>query len=141
MTPTSSDDYIVLHSRDRLADNGTPAFTERFLSHLDRLSHPGAPRPHAARSGTPAVPLTLAEGLARLAMEYPMLATAVQHCCIQGQTQRAAALTLGIDPTTARRRRRQGIAQLVVWCGLCEQQVKDALGDVDKPLALLPHAG
>jgi len=45
MTPTTCDDYIVLHHRDRLAADGTPALVERFLTLLDRPSRPDTARP------------------------------------------------------------------------------------------------
>ncbi len=132
---TTAPDVLRLHVRDRLAADGTPALSERFLSRLDRCLA-------ATRQAAPAAqPLTLNEGLARLQQECPLLAATVDLCCIRGQTQRAAALTLGVDQTTAGRWRRTGVAQLVVWCGLGEQQVEDALGYVDKRLALLPHVG
>ncbi len=125
----SPDDYIVLHHRDRLAADGAPAMAERFLSRLDRCL--AATREDAAA----AQPLTLIEGLARLHQEYPALATAVDQCCVQGQTLRAAAVDLGIDHCTVHKRRRQAVAQLVVWCDLREQVIEDALGEADKRLA------
>ncbi len=138
MTPMAPDDYIVLHHRDRLADDGTPALVERFLTLLDRASRPAdaSGAQGSGRPGTPAVPLTLAEGLARLGREYPALAAAVDRCCIERQTLRATAADLGIDHCTVHKRRRQGVAQLAIWCGLRERLVEDALGDADKRLPL-----
>jgi len=116
MTVTNPDDYSVLHSRDRLADDGTPALSARFLRYLD--GDPGATRP-----GNPVVPLTLDEARARLAQEYPELAAAVDLCCVEGQTVRGAATVLGIDYTTVHKRRRQGVAQLAIWTGLSVESV------------------
>ncbi len=125
--PAVAGDYIVLHHRERLGADGAPAFTERFLTYLDRPSHPAGPRPHAARPGTPAVPLTLAAGLARLHRDYPALAAAVERCCIEGQTLRAAAAGLGVCHRTVRERMIAGVAQLVVWTEIPEASVMAAL--------------
>jgi len=133
-------DIMRLHVRDRLAADGTPAMAERFLSRLDRcLADVSGGSANPRRPGTPAVPLTLAEGLAQMHQEYPALATAVDRCCVQEQTLRAVAADLGIDHCTVHKRRRQGVAQLAVWCGLREQAVEDALGSVDRRLSRRKH--
>jgi len=120
-------DAMRLHVRDRLAADGTPAMAERFVDYLDRPLHPAAPRLHAVRSGTPAVPLTLDEALGRLTQEYPALAAAVERCCIEGQTLRAAAAGLGVCHRTVRERMIAGVAQLVVWTEIPEPSVLAAL--------------
>jgi len=120
-------DIMRLHAGDLLAADGTPAMAERFVDYLDCPLHPAGPRPHAVRPGTPAVPLTLAEGLALLAREYPALAIAVRQCCVQGQTLRTAAADLGVCHRTVRERKVAGVAQLVIWTEIPESSVVAAL--------------
>ncbi len=136
MTPTSPDDYSALHSRGRLADDGAPALTERFLSYLDGR------RAHVESTPVPAAGLTLNEGRRRLGDEYPDLAACVEHCCVgpARMTTRDAAAALGLSAATVCNRRRQGVAQLVVWTGLREETVVDALGYIDKPVVLRKQA-
>jgi len=128
MTTTSPDDYSTLHSRDRLADDGAPALTERFLSYLD------ARRTRADQTPVPAAALTLDEGRRRLGDEYPDLAACVERCCVgpMRMTTRDAAAALGISAATVCTRKRTGVAQLVVWTGLREETVVAALGYVDR---------
>ena len=117
MSPyTDEEGFTALHSRRRLADDGTPVLLERVVRYLD--GDPGATRP-----GAPVVPLTLDEARARLAQEYPELAAAVDLCCVEGQTVRGAATVLGIDYTTVHKHRRQGVAQLAIWTGLSVESV------------------
>ncbi len=73
-TATHPDDYIVLHSRDRLADDGVPVLTERFLSYLDRR------RARGQRTAAPGSGLTRDEGRLRLGDKYPDLAACVERC-------------------------------------------------------------
>ena len=120
-----AEDFFVLHAHT-LADNGSPGLRDRFVAYLDRQPA-GIPRLHAARPGTPDVPLPLAEGLARLRRECPTLATAVDRCCIEGQTLRAAAVDLGVCHRTVRERKVAGLAQLVVWTAIPEANVVAAL--------------
>jgi len=125
----TASDVLRLHVRDRLADDGTPALSERFLSRLDRPSRPDTACPcvPAPRPGTPTVPLTLAEGLARLHREYPALAAAVDRCCVQGQTLRTAAADLGVCHRTVRERMVAGVAQFVIWTAIPEASIMAAL--------------
>ncbi len=81
--------FTALHSRDRLADDGTPALSSRFVRYLDGDLG-------ATRHGTPPLPLSLDEARARLAQDYPELAAAVDLCCVQGRTLRAAAGVLHV---------------------------------------------
>ncbi len=121
-------DVMRLHVRDRLADDGAPAMAERFLSRLDRcLADVSGGSTGPRRPGTPAVPLTLAEGLTRLEREYPALAAAVDRCCVQGQTLRGAAADLGVCHRTVRERMVAGVAQLVIWTEIPEANVAAAL--------------
>jgi len=109
---------LRLHTR-RLSLAGTPDLTALFLRSLDRSTPSGSPRP-----GTPAVPLTLDEGRARLVQEYPPLSA-----CIEARgTTRDAAAALGVSPATVCNRRRSGVARLVIWTNLSEQDVADGLG-------------
>ncbi len=115
---------LRLHTQ-RLSPTGTPDLTAPFLHYLDRRTPSGSPRP-----GTPAVPLTLDEGRARLVQEYPLL-----FACIEARgTTREVAAALGVSPATVCNRRRLGVAQLVIWTNLSEQDVADALGYADKAL-------
>ncbi len=136
MTTTSPDDYSALHSRGRLADDGAPALTERFVSYLDGR------RARAERTSVPGDGLTLGDGLTRLGDEYPALAACVERCCVgpARMTTRDAAAALGISPATVCNRRRAGVAQLVIWTGLREETVVDALNYVDKPVVLRKQA-
>ncbi len=118
------DDFLRLHVRDLLAADGTPVMAERFLSRLDHCL--AATR--GTREDAPAAqPLTLDEGLARLAREYPALATAVNRCCVQGLTLRVAAADLGVCHRTVRERMVAGVAQLVIWTEIPETSVMAAL--------------
>jgi len=109
---------LRLHTR-RLSPAGTPDLTAPFLRSLDRLTPSDGPR-----RGTPAVPLTLDEGRARLAQEYSPLSA-----CIETRgPQRDVAAALGVSLGTVCTRRRSGVAQLVIWTNLSEDVVKDALG-------------
>ncbi len=74
-TPTRPDDYIVLHSRDRLANDGVPVLTERFLS-LDRR------RARGQRTAVPGSGLTRDEGRLRLGDKYPDMAACVERCYV-----------------------------------------------------------
>ncbi len=127
MTPTSPDDYSALHSRRRLADDGAPALTERFVSYLDGR------RARAECTAVPGDGLTLGEGRTRLGDEYPDLTACVERCCVgpARMTTRDAAASLGLSAATVCNRRRQGVAQLVVWTGLREETVGEALAYVD----------
>jgi len=60
MSPDTTDEegFTALHSRCRLADDGTPVLLERVVRYLD--GDPGA-----TRLGTPPVPLTLDDALGR----------------------------------------------------------------------------
>ncbi len=128
MTTTSPDDYSTLHSRRRLADDGAPALTERFVSYLDGR------RARAECTAVPGDGLTLGEGRTRLGVEYPDLAACVERCCVgpARMTTRDAAAALGLSAATVCNRRRQGVAQLIIWTGLREETVVDALGYVDR---------
>lgn len=136
-TPLDDEGFTALHSRCRLADDGTPALIERLVRHLD-LRH--ADR---ERAPVPGRGLTLDEGLTRLGDEYPALAACVERCGVGPgrMTTRDAAAALGISPATVCNRRRAGVAQLVVWTGLGEETVVAALGYGDKPLTLRKQAG
>lgn len=112
--------FTALHSRDRLADDGTPALSSRFVRYLDGDLG-------ATRHGTPPLPLSLDEARARLAQDYPELAAAVDLCCVQERTLRAAAGVLHVCHRTVRERKVAGVAQLIIWCGLSEAQVDAAL--------------
>ncbi len=126
-TPLDDEGFTVLHSRYRLADDGTPALIERLVRHLDGR------RADRERVPAPGRGLTLDEGLTRLGDEYPPLAACVERCCVgpARMTTRDAAAALGISPATVCNRRRQGVAQLVVWTGLREETVGEALASVD----------
>ncbi len=123
---STADDCIVLHSRHCLAENGAPAMTERVLSFLNRGSAPSVARPGLG--------LTLDEARDRLAREYPSLSAAVERCCVGSprRTLRAAATELGVRHRTVREWKLKGVAQLVIWCGLHEDDVIEALKEVDK---------
>ncbi len=122
---TDEGGFTVLHSRRR-ADDGAPALTERFVSYLDGR------RARAERTPVPGG-LTLDEGRRRLGDEYPDLAACVEHCCVgpARMTTRDAAAALGLSAATVCNRRRAGVAQLVVWTGLREETVGEALAYVD----------
>ena len=124
---TDEGGFTVLHSRDRLADDGTPALSARFLRYLDGR------RARAERTRVPGSGLTLDEGLRRLGVEYPDLAACVERCCggPARMTTRDAAAALGLSAATVCTRKRAGVAQLVVWTGLREETVVTALGYVD----------
>ncbi len=117
MTRTSPDDYIVLHSQ-RLADDGTPILLDRFVRYLDGA--PGATRP-----GTPPVPLTIDEARVRLAQDYPALAEAVTLCYVDRLTAREAARTLTVTENVVYSRKRTGLAQLAIWCGVPVEYVEN----------------
>ena len=116
MASTNPDDYLVLHSRERLAADGAPALTERFLSHLDR----------SASSTSSAAPPTLTpdEARARLVAEHPKWWECVELCCQKGLTEREAAAWIGVSPALAHRRKARGLERLAAWCG------QDDAGDV-----------
>ncbi len=123
----TADDFLRLHAR-RLAADGAPAMAERFLSRLDRcLADVSGGSTGPRRPGTLAVPLTLAEGLARLHWEYPTLFVCVERCSIEGQTLRTAAAGLGVCHRTVRERMVAGVAQLVIWTEIPEANVAAAL--------------
>lgn len=126
-TPLDDEGFTALHSRYRLADDGTPALIERLVRHLDRR------RANRERTPVPGRGLTLDEGRTRLGVEYPDLAACVERCCVgpARMTTRDAAAALGISAATVCNRRRQGVAQLVVWTGLREETVGEALAYVD----------
>jgi hypothetical protein len=128
--------FTILHSRCRLANDGAPAMTERLLSYLDGR------RARAQRTVVPGDGLTLDEGRRRLGDEYPDLAACVERCCVgpSRMTTREAAAALGNSPATVCNRRRAGVAQLVIWTGLREETVVDALGYVDNPAMLRKQA-
>jgi len=130
MSPHTTDEegFTVLHSRDRLADDGTPALSARFVRYLDGDLG-------ATRHDTPPVPLTLDEARALLAQDYPELAAAVALCGVQGHTARVAAQLLNVTAGQVYTRKRAGIAQLAVWSDVsveyvendCTQLVKRAI--------------
>ncbi len=117
-----ADDFMRLHTpaRGRHSHGAAPALREGFVAWLDRGSSP-------ARPGTPAVPLTPDEGLARLHQDHPSLAEAVELCCIEGHTLRVATAMVGVCHRTVRERKIAGVAQLVVWSGLPEARVNVTL--------------
>jgi len=117
MTTTSPDDYTVLHSQ-RIADDGAPALSSRFVRYLD--GDPGA-----TRLGTPAVPLSLDEARSRLAQEYPELAAGVSLCCVEGHTARVAARLLHVTASQVYTRKRAGLAQLAVWSDVSVEYVEN----------------
>ncbi len=117
MITTSPDDYTVLHSQ-RLADDGAPALSARFVRYLD--GDPGA-----TRLGTPPVPLTLDQARARLAQEYPELAAAVSLCCVEGHTARVAVQLLNGTAGQVYTRKRAGLAQLAVWSDVSVEYVEN----------------
>ncbi len=118
MSVETTETPLRLHTR-RLSPEGTPDLTAPFLRCLDRRTPSGLPR-----LGTPAVPLSLDEGRARLVQEYPPLSA-----CIETRgTTRAVATALGVSPATVCNRRRSGVAHLVIWTNLSEQDVADGLG-------------
>ncbi|MDQ2829441.1 MAG: hypothetical protein M3Y74_10375 [Chloroflexota bacterium] len=133
---TDEEGFTALHSRERLANDGAPAFTERFVSYLDSR------RVRAECTAVPGDGLTLGEGRTRLGDEYPDLAVCVERCCVgpARMTTRDAAAALGLSAATVCNRRRQGVAQLVIWTGLREETVVDALGYIDKPVVLRKQA-
>jgi len=124
MSVETTEAPLRLHAR-RLSPEGTPDLTAPFLRSLDQSTPSGGPR-----RGTPTLPLTLNEGRARLAQEYPPLSACIET---RGTTREVAA-ALGVSPATVCNRRRSGVAQLVVWTDLSEDVVRDALGYVDKVL-------
>jgi len=128
ITPLDDEGFTALHSRYRLADDGTPALIERLVRHLDRR------RADMERTLAPGRGLTLDEGRRRLGDEYPDLAACVERCCVGPvrMTTRDAAAALGISAATVCTRKRAGVAQLVVWTGLREETVVTALGYVDR---------
>jgi len=119
MSPHTTDEegFTALHSRCRLADDGTPVLLERVVRYLD--GDPGA-----TRLGTPPVPLTLDEAHARMAQEYPLLAAAVALCCVQGHTARVAAQLLNVTAGQVYTRKRAGLAQLAVWSDVSVEYVE-----------------
>jgi len=117
MTTTSPDDYTVLHSQ-RIADDGAPALSSRFVRYLDG-------GPGATRLGTPPVPLSLDEARALLAQEYPELAAAVALCCVEGHTARVAARILNVTADLVYTRKRAGLAQLAVWSDVSVEYVEN----------------
>lgn len=137
---SAAEGFTVLHSHTRMAADGAPALTERFLSYLDARP----PRSHRVTlpAGGLTGGLTLAEGRRRLGDECPDLAACVDRCCVgpRRQTTRAAAATLGLSAATVCNRKRLGVAQLVIWCGVRQDILEAALECVDKPLALRKQA-
>jgi len=149
---SAAEGFTVLHSHTRMAADGAPALTERFLSYLDARP----PRSHRVTlpagglmgglmggpMGGPMGGLTLAEGRRRLSDEHPDLAACLERCCVgpRRQTTRAAAATLGLSAATVCNRKRLGVAQLVIWCGVRQDILEAALECVDKPLALRKQA-
>jgi len=119
MSPDTTDEegFTPLHSRCRLADDGTPVLLERVVRYLD--GDPGA-----TRLGTPPVPLSLDEARARLAQDYPELAAAVDLCGVQGHTARVAAQLLTVTAGQVYTRKRAGIAQLAVWSDVSVEYVE-----------------
>jgi len=119
MSPQTTDEegFTALHSRDRLADDGTPAISSRFVRYLDGDRG-------ATRHGTPPVPLSLDEARARLAQDYPELAAAVSLCCVQGHTARVAAQLLNVTAGQVYTRKRAGLAQLAVWSDVSVEYVE-----------------
>ena len=121
---TSAPDIMRLHVRDRLAADGTPAMTERFLSRLDRcLAASRGTREDAAA----AQPLTLTEGLARLQAERPVWWECVELCCRQGLTERATATAVGVSQALVHRRKVAGLTHVAAWCALDVDDVADRL--------------
>ncbi len=130
MSPDTTDEegFTALHSRYRLADDGTPALIERVVRHLDRR------RADRERTPAPGRGLTLDEGRTRLGDEYPDLAACVERCCVGPvrMTTRDAVAALGLSAATVCNRRRAGVAQLVIWTGQREETVVAALGYVGR---------
>ncbi len=117
---TDADGFTRLHAH-HLDDDGTPALTSAFLRYLDHASCSSA----TMRQGTPPAPLTLDDALATLAEEYPSLAQAVDLCYVQGLTSRAAAQLVGVTYRIAHNRKREGVAQLSIWCNLSVEYVEN----------------
>jgi len=111
--------FTVLHKRTRLPhgkrqDDG---LSEAFVASLDRS------RLHVVRRGDPPTLLSLADAWARLCAEDRRLATAVAATVIHKRSVDEAAPLLGVSPSTANRRKRAGLAQLMIWTGLDERVV------------------
>ncbi len=108
--------FAVLHKRTllphgRRQDDG---LSEAFVASLDRSQL------HVVRPGDPPAPLSLADAWARLCAEDRRLAAAVAATVIHKRSVDDAAPLLGVSPSTANRRKRAGIAQLMIWTGLDE---------------------
>jgi len=105
------DDHGItrLHTR-AIGPGGTPTMTHRFERYITQQG--------PARTGTPPVPLTIDAAWARLRVDYPPLAAAVQATVVHKLTVRAAAPVLGCSFKTVALHRNAGVAQLVVWTNL-----------------------
>jgi len=108
--------FTVLHKRTPLPhgkrqDDG---LSEAFVASLDRS------RLHVVRPGDPPALLSLTDAWARLRTEDRRLAAAVAITVIHKRSVDDAAPLLGVSPSTTNRRKRAGIAQLMIWTGLDE---------------------
>jgi len=118
------------------------AFTEyldRQLTQLTRARRPVLdPGPRRGDLG-----LTLPEAWARLQAEYPRLAACVARCAVGPAPPRfrAAARELGVTHRTVGKWTIAGVAQLVVWSGLSEQQVTEELREARLCEVDVPEAG
>jgi len=106
--------FTVLHKRTPLPhgkrqDNG---LSEAFVASLDRSQL------RVVRPGDPSTLLSLADAWARLRVEEPLLAAAVEATVIHKRSVDEAAPLLGVSPSTTNRRKRAGLAQLIIWTGL-----------------------
>ncbi len=111
--------FTVLHKRTRLPhgkrqDNG---LSEAFVASLDRSQL------HVVRPGDPSAPLSLVDAWTRLRTEQPLLAAAVEATVVGQRRTDDASPLLGVSPSTTNRRKRAGLAQLMIWTGLDERVV------------------
>lgn len=109
MPDSTPEDFLHLHARSRVAADGAPALTERFVTHLEAQVR-GA---EVADDTGPR--LSLDRAWRRLLAEYPVEAETLDLCGRQGLTERAAAAQLGISPTLAHRRKAAGLGKLALW--------------------------
>ncbi len=111
--------FTTLHPRTPLPHNKRQVepLSDAFTRYLDK------PQLHVVRPGDPPVPLSFADAWARLRAEDRRLAAAVAATVIHKRSVDDAAPLLGISPSTANRRKRAGIAQLMIWTGLDERVV------------------